>query len=249
MSNIWFTSDTHFHHKNIVRGTSEWEIDLESKLGLQRLRDFDTLEEHDAKLVENFNKVVKEDDTLYHLGDWSFGGIDQIWNFRKQLRCKNVHHILGNHDHHIENDRALRVPASERAIMLNLNIVDDVTKRFDGWSFPNARSLFSSVQHYKEISVHGQRIILSHYAMRVWNKSHQGSWMLYGHSHGTLDEMKPEFANPTWIGDMYYIKNYKTMDVGVDTNNLMPYSFEQIRDKFKNKEVLLGVDHHSKDTN
>lgn len=94
---IWFTSDTHYHHKNIVRGTSEWEVKQEGNH--QRLRDFDTLEEHDDKLVANFNKVIKGDDTLYHLGDWSFGGLQQILRFRQQLNCKNIHLILGNHDH------------------------------------------------------------------------------------------------------------------------------------------------------
>ena len=54
--------------------------------------------------------------------------------------------------------------------------------------------------------------------MRVWNKSHYGSWELYGHSHGTLEP----------IG--------KQLDVGVDTNNFYPYSFEDIKkrlDRYK----------------
>lgn len=85
--------------------------------------------------------------------------------------------------------------------------------------------------------------------MRVWNKSHKGSIMLYGHSHGTLDQLQPQFTSPTWIGDQYFIKNYKTMDVGVDTNNLFPYHIDEILDIMKEKEVLLGVDHHSKNTN
>lgn len=29
-------------------------------------------------------------------------------------------------------------------------------------------------------------IILSHYAMRVWPRSHYGTWHLFGHSHGSL---------------------------------------------------------------
>ena len=33
-----------------------------------------------------------------------------------------------------------------------------------------------------------QDIVLCHYAMRVWQKSHYGAWMLYGHSHGTLPD-------------------------------------------------------------
>ncbi len=173
-------------------------------------------------IVNNINSLVKEDDILYCLGDWSFGGIENIWNFRKQINCKNIHLILGNHDHHIEKNKIIP------------NTINSL------------KDLFVSVQHYKEIIIDKQKIVLCHYAMRVWNQSHKGSWMLYGHSHGTLDEMTPEFSNPTWIGDQYYIKNYKTMDVGMDTNNLKPYSFEEIKLIMDKREVLLNVDHYTK---
>ena len=39
-----------------------------------------------------------------------------------------------------------------------------------------------------EVTVGGQRIVLCHYAMLVWNKSHRGVWHLYGHSHQSLPE-------------------------------------------------------------
>lgn len=220
---IWFTSDTHYHHKNIVSGTTSWEG------GLDKCRNFKTLEEHDNTIVDNINQVVKEDDELYHLGDWSFGGHEQIKIFRERIKCKNIHLIFGNHDQHIEP-------------------IDSPY-----------RKLFASVQYYKELSLKvdpkktkffgKHKIILCHYAMRVWNKSHHGSIMLYGHSHGTLDEMQPKTANPTWIGDQYFIKNYRTMDVGVDTNNLYPYNLEQILEIMYNRDVLLEIDHHNEKTN
>lgn len=208
---IFFTSDTHYNHKNIVRGTTDWEIKENSG---KKLRPFDTMEEHNATLVKNINDKVKHGDVLYHLGDWSFGGFQAIKEFRDKIDCGRVHIILGNHDHHIERDK------------------------------DRIRNVFESVQHYKEIGIGSQFIALCHYAMRVWNHSHKGSWMLYGHSHGSLDEMTPQIANPTWIGDQYYIKNWRTMDVGVDTNDLKPYSYEEIADRMKGRDVLLEVDHH-----
>ena len=45
------------------------------------------------------------EDTLYHLGDWSFGGIENIWNFRKRINCKNIYLVPGNHDHHIKKNK------------------------------------------------------------------------------------------------------------------------------------------------
>jgi calcineurin-like phosphoesterase family protein len=85
--------------------------------------------------------------------------------------------------------------------------------------------------------------------MRVWNKSHHGSIMLYGHSHGTLDEMTINTANPTWMGDQYFIKNYRTMDVGVDTHNLYPYHLDEIIDIMKGRDLHMEIDHHNALTN
>ena len=158
---IYFTSDTHFNHKNIVEGTSKWTDKTKT-------RPFKDLYLHNETLIHNINKVVKHDDTLYHLGDWSFGGIHSIWNFRKRLLCEDIHLILGNHDYHIERGKIYDIPGEDKSF--------------------NLRELFTSVSHYKEITVEKQHIILSHYAMRVWNKSHKGSWLLYGHSHGTIND-------------------------------------------------------------
>lgn len=213
MNSIWFTSDTHYNHKGIVRGTSSWE-------NKQRCRDFDTVEEHNEALVKKFNELIKSGDTLYHLGDWSFGGFSAVTEFWKRLPSRlDIHLIYGNHDHHIERNKE------------------------------GVQALFKSVQYVKEARIGSNTIVLSHYAHRVWNHSHKGSWMLYGHSHGSLDKARPEIANPTWIGDQYFIKNYKTMDVGVDTNNLLPYSYDELALIMKDREVMLDVDHHGSTTN
>ena len=78
-----------------------------------------------------------------------------------------------------------------------------------------------------EIDVEGQRITLCHYSMKVWNKSHRGAWHLYGHSHGSLPD------DP----------NSLSFDVGVDTNNFMPYSFEDVK-KRMSKKTFVPLDHH-----
>ena len=68
-----------------------------------------------------------------------------------------------------------------------------------------------------ERTVNGVYIVICHYAMRVWARSHYNSWMLYGHSHGTLEP----------IG--------KQHDVGVDNNNFYPVSFEQLKTIMANR--------------
>jgi len=95
---LWFTSDTHYNHANICSSTTKWTNPV-------TLRDFKSLEHMNATLVGNINEKVGQDDILFHLGDWSFGGFDQIQKFRDQIVCKNVHIILGNHDHHIADNK------------------------------------------------------------------------------------------------------------------------------------------------
>lgn len=200
-NNIWFTSDTHFHHKNIVSGTTEWEQGNR----LQRTRLFDTLEAHDEALVKGINYHVKKEDTLYHLGDWSFGGFEQIEKFRSQLNVDNIILIYGNHDHHLENNRQ------------------------------NIRRLFKECTYYKEITIDNQRIVLSHFAHRVWNKSHHGAFHLYGHSHGTLPDQG------------------RSMDVGVDVayskyTEYRPFSWKEIYSILSKRSAEI-VDHHNEYTN
>ena len=88
---------------------------------------------------------------------------------------------------------------------------------------------WESVQHYKEINVDGQFIVLCHYAMRVWNKSHHSAWQLYGHSHGSLPD------DP----------NALSIDVGVDCHNYAPLNINDIR-RIMKKKTWKPIDHHGK---
>ena len=54
--------------KNICYGVSSWP-EKESNC-----RMFNTLEDMNTAIVKSINSVVGENDILYHLGDWSFGG-------------------------------------------------------------------------------------------------------------------------------------------------------------------------------
>ena len=81
--NIWFTSDWHLGHKNILKLSN---------------RPFSTIEEHDEIIINNINKFVKNSDDLYILGDISF---NQSYNTYKNIfnRLKgNKYIIWGNHD-------------------------------------------------------------------------------------------------------------------------------------------------------
>ena len=74
------------------------------------------------------------------------------------------------------------------------------------------QKLFVWCKDYAEIKVVDQDIILSHYAMRTWNKKNYGSWSLHGHSHGNLPD-DPELLS---------------IDVGVDCHNYYPIDFDEL---------------------
>lgn len=98
---IWFTSDWHLNHFNIIRYTS---------------RPFKTLEEMNNTIISRFNERVDEDDLVFFVGDFIFksgsnrgeGEKDKADNFREKLKCKNIIFIEGNHDKAGKN--SLRTP-------------------------------------------------------------------------------------------------------------------------------------------
>ena len=101
--NVFITSDTHYNHKNIVRGVTNWRTQ-DGKVPVDSTRDFQTIEQMNERLIDGINHFVGQDDTLIMLGDVSFGGFDNIGIFLERLVCHNIHLILGNHDHHIDRN-------------------------------------------------------------------------------------------------------------------------------------------------
>lgn len=148
-TNIFFTSDTHYSHHNICSSTTSWT-------DKSNCRNFSSLEEMNQTIVNNLNEKVSENDILFHLGDWSFGGIDKIKEFRDQINCKNIYLILGNHDHHIEKNKN------------------------------NLKSLFLDVFQYLELEIlheKNSKFVLMHYPIVSWNKMNEGVIHIHGHTH------------------------------------------------------------------
>ena len=79
--NVYFTSDTHFGHSNIMRFCQ---------------RPFSDVTDMNNCLIENWNNKVGKDDIIFHLGDFAMGG-SNLWN--GILERLNGHKILilGNH--------------------------------------------------------------------------------------------------------------------------------------------------------
>lgn len=79
---IYFTSDLHFGHKNIIEYCN---------------RPFDDVEEMNAALINNWNETVSDNDTVYILGDLFMGKRDTWAGIVEQLNG-HIRLVPGNHD-------------------------------------------------------------------------------------------------------------------------------------------------------
>lgn len=174
-------------------------------------RPFADVEEMDNTLIHNWNSIVRPEDTVYHLGDFAVGGGPAAPYLRRLNGT--IYFCLGNHD------KRLRLIKAYLDIELELQ------------SYLNDDKVKLGIPYLREVTVEKQEIVLCHYAMKVWNGSHKGSWQLYGHSHGTLPD------DP----------NALSCDVGMDCWNYFPVSMEQLRAKMKTK-AYKPVDHHNPQT-
>jgi len=79
---IYFTSDTHFGHTNIIKYCD---------------RPFANVDEMNRVMTERWNSVVKPEDTVFHLGDVAMGPKHLIPSYMAGLNGKVIL-IAGNHD-------------------------------------------------------------------------------------------------------------------------------------------------------
>jgi len=158
---LYFTSDTHYMHKNICRGVTNW-VDADDIT-----RDFENLDQMNDRIVNGINSMVWQNDILIHLGDWSFGGFERIEEFRSRINCQNIHLVLGNHDHHIERDRE-----GIRSIFTSVHQYLELEVKKKGTD-----KLGSDNRSFEA------KFVLMHYPIMSWNKMNDGVIHLHGHVH------------------------------------------------------------------
>lgn len=204
---LFFTSDTHYNHRNICRGVTCWRTQ-DGEVPISQTRDFPDLEKMNATIVDNINEVVGQDDILIHLGDWSFGGFESIKEFRDRIVCRNIYLAYGNHDHHIENNRE------------------------------GIQEIFTKTFQYEVLTVYGHKgeklheFVIDHYPLCSWHDMNKGRFHLFGHVHLPSDKK---------------IMGGRSMDVGMDGNDMKPYLMDDIVRKLSGRAVQanrLPQDHH-----
>jgi len=156
-SRIWFTSDTHFGHKNILK----YEPHRVKELGIG------SIEEHDLAIINLYNKLVKSEDIVYHLGDI---GVDRaIGKYIRQLNGTK-HLIVGNHD---------KMSDKQYRIMGFASVSREMTIKLGG------RYLRLSHYPYREGMLKAIWRQLFGSPLRDVHKRpiNDGKWLLHGHIH------------------------------------------------------------------
>lgn len=158
-------------------------------------RPFASVAQMDRTLIDLWNSTIGKDDIVYHLGDFAFGlgDVGRVQSIFKQLNGRK-YLVLGNHD--VRNDGSVHP---------TLAALD--------WA--------AAPVHIMEVRDEGERVILAHYGMRVWNASHHGAYHFYGHSHGKL----PAYG--------------RSRDVGVDMPDcgFAPRTFKQLTTSMQDAEI------------
>ena len=178
----FYIADTHFCHKNIMKYEN---------------RPFDSVEEMDQTIINNWNKKIKINDTIYIIGDFAFGKPEQIKDIINNLNGKKIL-VKGNHDKTILKNNELR-------------------------------DMFFLIKDYMVIKENEDILVLFHYPIHMWDRSHYGSYHLFGHVHSSF---------------VSHAKN--AYNVGVDVNSFEPLTFKEIKNKIENDSTFIELQKHHK---
>lgn len=190
--------------------SSDWHIAHKNILKYDN-RDFKTIEDMNHHIISNATKQLKEGDKFYYLGDFCLGSMNVAEGCLKSLSYTGAElfFIKGNHDK------------------------SDMVKLYEKYGTYFGEKKTIKISHEGEIYM----ITLDHFANRVWDKSHHGSYHFYGHSHDGL-EREP------WG---------RSIDIGIMTalrikGDYLLFSFEELHNILKKRDPKI-IDHHTGKTN
>lgn len=139
----YYIADCHFGHANVLRFDN---------------RPFRNAEEMERVMIDNWNSVVRPDDTVYILGDFCWGKTNEWLRIVKLLKGNKVL-IQGNHD-------LKQYPTQLRNEFADIKDYKEIVDN----------------GHSSE----GRKVILSHYPMPFYKHANNHKYfMLHGHVHNT----------------------------------------------------------------
>jgi calcineurin-like phosphoesterase family protein len=187
--------------------SSDWHLGHANILKFDK-RNFKTIDEHDDYIIKMAMKTLKAGDNFYYLGDWALCPIPKMEAYLATLASSgaNLYFIKGNHDK------------------------KDTIKLYKKYGTYLGQQECIRIQH------EGQEypIVLNHFAMRVWDRSHHNVYHLYGHSHDKLES--DPWGKSMDAGIMTYLRLHG--DYGI-------FTFPQIHDILKQRPMKI-IDHHGR---
>ena len=196
----FYISDLHLNHVNVTKAGRNFDN-----------RPFETVEEMNRTIFENWNKVVKQNDTVYVLGDCFWNAENNVYEELKKLNGNKIL-IKGNHCR--VNDSMLK------KLFQTICDYKEVKDTVNGKTYD---------------------VILCHYPIMMWRNMHHGSVQLYGHVHNSNEERDyQEFLKEldrriaVRDGDRY--KPLQAYNVGcmMPYMNFFPRTLEEIIEANKN---------------
>lgn len=194
---IWFTSDLHMWHSNILKYNPN--------------RPWKEVSEMNEGLIRNWNSIVKSEDDIYCLGDFSFNFRSvELYSYRlngKKYLCP------GNHD----------VSHSYNKKSRDENKRKEWIKKYEnyGWIIlPEQTTLdlpgiaVFNICHMPYANAKDHLANNGYDKYERWRPKDDGRWLLHGHIHSTEQKNLDK----------------RMIDCGVDANNCFPISEHKIKE-------------------
>lgn len=139
------------------------------KIRIYCKRPFESVAAMDLQMVQNWNDVVAIQDTVWHIGDFTLGNYETFIFYINSL-IGRINIVPGGHDYKWMGDWA--------SVMTP-----------EGWRIPGTVNAYLYPPlHSLQIKRKGERplpLVMCHYPMMSWDRSHYGSLHLHGHVHNT----------------------------------------------------------------
>ena len=206
--------ETAKNHQILFWGCLHYRHNPKWENPIWKIRGFDSSEQHDLAIVQNWNNKANNETIGFLLGDVVFGrnATNDLLFLAENLQYSKIYIMPGNHQ------------AGWKQLFESVE--QNVYKASHGGEL-----IF--VPNYLEAYVNGQPIVMSHYPILSWNGQGKGSWMLFSHVHGSLSRSE--------VGHLYLLKGYNR-EVSVEKAP-SPLSYGEIHAEMRQKK-WFSPDHH-----
>lgn len=167
-------------------------------------RPFRNTDEMDKTILDNHKARLKKGDRLYLVGDVSFHPQHRTAALLRELKQETqatFYLVPGNHD-------------------------SKELERLRDWDDDDAPRFWEDVSPLMDVRDRKRKVVLCHYKMEVFNRSHRGAYQLFGHSHNSMPG------------------NTQQIDVGVDCWDFRPVTLDECIARMKTLKPFRQADYH-----